>query len=139
MLYVILYRNVGGSISYRRAAAMYGIPTSTLFDHMTGKVEIGVNPGPKPYLSREEEEELASFLIQTAKIVYPHTKSRFLLLVDKKGIKATVSNGWWERFAARHPQLSLRTAVPLLLARAMATDPAVVNTYFDIPFLTNQE
>ena len=49
--------------SYQRAAAMYGIPTSTLFDHMTGKVEIGVNPGPKPYLSREEEEELASFLI----------------------------------------------------------------------------
>ena len=54
--------------TYRRAAAMYEIPTSTLFDHM------GAQPGPKPYLNTEEEEELASFLVQTAKIGYPHTK-----------------------------------------------------------------
>ena len=66
-------------------------------------------------------------------------------IVDKKGIKPTVSNGWWERFAVRHPQLSLRTAVPLSLARAMATDPAVVTAIFlktasiRTPFLTNQE
>ena len=47
--------------SYRTAAAMYAIPTTTLFDHMSGKVETGARPGPKPYLNAEEEEELASF------------------------------------------------------------------------------
>ena len=41
---------------------MYGIPTTTLFDHMTGKVEVGAHPGPKSHLNFEEEEELASFL-----------------------------------------------------------------------------
>ena len=119
--------------TYRRAAAMYGIPTSTLFDHMTGKVEIGAQCGPKPYLNAEEEEELASFLVQTAKIGYPHTKCQLLVqqIVDNKGIKATITNGWWERFVQRHPHQSLHTAVPLSLARAMATDEGVLGKYFD--------
>ena len=122
--------------SYRTAASMYAIPTTTLFDHMSGKVETGARPGPKPYLNAEEEEELASFLVQTAKIGYPHSRSQLLALVqqivDCKGIKATVTNGWWERFVNRHPQLSLRTGVPLSLARAMATDQGVLGKYFDI-------
>ena len=66
-------------------------------------------------------EELASFLVQTAKNGYPHSRSQLLSLVqqivDGKGIKAT---GWWERFVNCHPQLSLWTGVPLSLARAMA-------------------
>ena len=123
-------------LSYRRAAAMYGVPSSTLFDHITGKVEVGAQPGPKPYLNAEEEQELASFLMQVASIGYPHTKSQVLSLVqqiiDSKGIKATISNGWWERFVKRYAQLSLRTAVPLSLARAMATDSGVLGKYFDI-------
>ena len=123
-------------VSYRRAAAMYGIPTSTLFDHMTGKVEVGAHPGPKPYLSFEEEEELASFLEQTAEIGYPHTRSQVLALVqqmiDSKGLVASVSNGWWERFVQRHPTLSFQTAVPLSLARAMAMDGGVLDKYFDM-------
>ena len=44
-------------LSYRRSAAMYGIPTTTLHDHMSGKIEIGAKPGPKRYLNDEEEEE----------------------------------------------------------------------------------
>ena len=107
-----------------------------LFDHMSGKVETGARPGPKPYLNAEEEEELASFLVQTANIGYPHSRSQLLALVQQivacKGIKATVTNGWWERFVNRHPQLSLRTGVPLSLARAMATDQGVLGKYFDI-------
>ena len=123
-------------LSYRRSAAMYGIPTTTLYDHMSGKVEVGAQPGPKRYLNDEEEEELARFLVEVAKIGYPHTKSQTLALVqqmvESKGIKTTVSNGWWERFIQRHSQLSLRAAVPLSLARAMATDPKVFQKYFDI-------
>ena len=97
-------------LSYRRSAAMYGIPTTTLYDHMSGKVEVGAQPGPKRYLNDEEEEELARFLVEVAKIGYPHSKSQTLALVqqmvESKGIKTTVSNGWWERFIQRHSQLS---------------------------------
>ena len=125
-----------GGLSYRRAAAMYAIPTTTLYDHMCGNVELGAKPGPKRYLTGDEEEELAWFLLELAKIGYPRTKNQTLALVqqmvDSKGIQKTVSNGWWERFLRRHSELSLRAAVPLSLARAMATDGDVFQKYFDI-------
>ena len=72
-------------LSYRRSAPMYGIPPTTPYnyDHMSGKVEVGAQPGPKRYLS-DEEEELARFLVEVAKIGYPHTKSQTLALVNPR-------------------------------------------------------
>ena len=117
----------------RRAAEMFNVPKSILHDHITGKVMFGARSGPDPYLTVEEEEELASFLIQTAKIGYPHTNlSLVQQIVDSKGIDTTVTNGWWERFSQRHPSMTLRVAVPFSIARAMATDVDVLNKYFDM-------
>ena len=94
-------------MSIRRAAEIYSVPKSSLYDRINGKVHCGATPGPNPYLTYKEEEELASFLIQTAKIGYPHTKKQVLALVQRiiesKGIEASISNGWWERFRKRHP------------------------------------
>ena len=45
----------------RKAAEAYRIPVSTLHDHITGKVHLGARSGPDPYLTTEEEEEVASF------------------------------------------------------------------------------
>ena len=61
-------------MSYRRVSEMYNIPRATLHDHVSGKVKFGARSGPEPYLNIEEEEELASFLIHTARIGFPHTK-----------------------------------------------------------------
>lgn len=86
-----------GEISVRQAAEMYSVPRSTLHDRLTGKVQYGARPGPNPYLTREEEEELASFLIRIAKIGYPHTKKQVLAFVQRilesKGIHTYVTNG----------------------------------------------
>ena len=43
-----------------------------------------------------------------------------------------VTRGWWKRFCQRNPQLSHRTAVPLSVARAMATDEHVIDHYFEM-------
>ena len=123
--------------SVRRAAEMYGIPRSTLHNRVTGKTSFYTKPGPDPYLNLEEEKELASFLILSAKIGYPHTRNQVLamvqrILVSKGKDHLTVTNGWWERFCQRHPNICLRTAAPLSLSRAKATDPEVFNCYFDI-------
>ena len=48
-------------------------------------------------------------------------------MIDSKGLVASVS-----RFVQQHPMLSLQTAVPLSLARAMATDGVVLDKYFDM-------
>jgi hypothetical protein len=122
-------------VSLRKAAEMYCIPKSTLHDHISGKVVFGARSGPKPYLTMEEEEELCHFLVQVARIGYPHTKKQVLALVQlilaSKGITSSVSNGWWERFCQRNPAITLRSAVPLSLARAAATDPEMLSRYYD--------
>ena len=38
------------------AARVHGVPKSTLYDQIKGNVVHGVKPGPKPYLSAEEEK-----------------------------------------------------------------------------------
>ena len=122
--------------SIRKVAEMYGIPKSTLHDHVSGKVAYGSKCGPDPYLDLEEEEELANFLVRSAGIGYPHTKKQVFALVqrmlNKKGIETNVTNGWWERFQSRHPHITTRVAVPLSVARAKASDPVVLKGYFDM-------
>ena len=121
--------------SIRCAAEMYGIPRATLHDHVSGKIQYGAKSGPKTYLTAEEENELVVFLLRCAEIGYPHTKKELFAIVqqiiDNKGIKATITNGWWERFCQSNPQVTLRTAVPLSYARAMASDRVVIDKYYD--------
>ena len=78
---------------------------------MTGQIEHGALPGRCPYLTREEEEELVAFLIRFAGIGYPHTRYQIMAIVqdilESKGIQASISDGWWERFRKRHPQITL--------------------------------
>ncbi len=70
-------------VSIRRAVIAYGLPKSTLYDHVSGKVSRLAKPGPKPYLSEEEEEELVNFLVKCAQIGYPHTRMQVLAIVQE--------------------------------------------------------
>ena len=83
--------------SIRRAAELYNVPRSTLYDRVSGKVMHGARSGPQPYLSVEEEEELTNFLLETAKIGYAHARKQVIALVQQivnsKGIATTVTNG----------------------------------------------
>ena len=135
MLEALAAVNKGESV--RRAALKYGIPKSTLDDRVTGKVIHGVKSGPHPYLSLSEEEELVSFFLGCAAVGYPRTRKDVLALVQdivkSKGHETgIVTDGWWAGFKKRHPELTLRSAIPLSLARAKATDPAVIEKYFDL-------
>ena len=122
--------------SIRHAALLYNVPKSTLSDRISGRVVHGKKSGPQPYLTLAEEEELASFLIGCASIGHPRTRKDVLCLVqevmDAKGLRSTVSSGWWTRFRERHPDITQRSAVPLSLARAKATDSKVIEKYFDL-------
>ena len=41
-----------------------------------------------------------------------------------------VTHGWWQSFYKRHPDLTLKSAIPLSIARAKATDEEVLGRYF---------
>jgi hypothetical protein len=49
-----------------------------------------------------------------------------------KGKNAPVTSGWWESFCDRHPNLTLRAPASLSRARATASDPAMLDRYFDL-------
>ena len=46
------------------AARVHGVPKTSLYNRIKGRVVHGVKPGPKQYLSMEEETELAEFAIE---------------------------------------------------------------------------
>ena len=56
-----------GLCSINRAARDHGVPPTTLKDRMSGRVAHGTNPGPVPYLTMEEENELANYLVDSCK------------------------------------------------------------------------
>ena len=87
-------------------------------------------PGPAKF-SAAEEEELAHFPLKCADIGYGHSNKQVLPIiqrvVDSKEIHAVVTNGWWEkRFQLSTP------ASQLTRARALASDCASVDKYFDL-------
>ena len=63
-----------GTLSVRRAAARYDIPSSTLHDRISGKVSVGAVSGPPHYLDKEEEKKLVEFLLGCAEVGYPNCK-----------------------------------------------------------------
>ena len=61
-------------LSGNSAADLHGVPRSTLKDRLSGQVKHGVKSGPKPYLSAEEESELACHLLQAADMGFGKTR-----------------------------------------------------------------
>ena len=73
---------VGQGQSVTRAARNHGVPKTTLFDRVSGRVTHGVKPGPRPYLSPNEEKELGAFLKDCSKIGYGKTRRDVLSIAQ---------------------------------------------------------
>ena len=59
-------------LSYRKAAALYGIPRSTLYDNVTGKA-VSLKRGPPTVLTAAEEQMLVDWALHMADIGYGRT------------------------------------------------------------------
>jgi len=77
-----------GGLSYRKAAARYGVPKSTVCDHATGKVS-GSKRGPPTVLNQAEEQMLVDWALHMADIGYGRTREQLCATVkeilDKDG------------------------------------------------------
>ena len=135
-LYKAYEEVLAGRFSIRRAAAEYGVPTSTLCDRVTGKVSFGSISGPQKYLTDNEEKELVTFIMNAAAVGYGYSRKQVIELVqdvvEQKGnhdIKVT--HGWWDSFRRRHPEITLHRSEPLSYIRATASHPDVLEKYFE--------
>ena len=70
----------GQSIS--QAARDHGVPKTTLYDRVSGRVTHGTNPGPQPYLNSQEEKELGKYLEHCAKVGCGKTRRDVLTIVE---------------------------------------------------------
>ena len=132
--------------SVLRAALEHGVPRQTLRDRVTGRVRHGSKPGPQPYLSSVEEEELSSFLIDVAKAGYGKNRKQIKSIAeavarDKGRIKTCnrISDGWFRRFMERQPKLSLRRGDPTANVRMDCVTKETMDQYFEAQGYTSRE
>ena len=124
--------------SINSAAREHGVPTTTLKNRLSGRVAHGTNPGPVPYLSSMEEEELVEYLSDANKVGYGKTRRQVKVIAQRvateKGVlrSARISDGWWRRFLQRHPQLSLRSGDSTAYVRMNAMNEENLTIYFDL-------
>ena len=120
----------------RQAAEIYQVPKSTLHDRISGKVIHGSSSGPERYLTDYEENSLVKFLCKCSSIGFARSKKQVMTLVNeivqKKGKANVVTNGWWESFRKRHPELVLCTAEPLSYTQAVCASDDILDAYFDM-------
>lgn len=132
------YETVQSGETIRVVAEKYNVPKSTLYDHVSGKVVLQSRSGPERYLSDEQEEQLAKWLLRCASIRYAKSKKKVLgvvstIFIKKKDAETIiVSKGWWESFRRRHPQPTIRCAETLSYTRAVTTNQETLDQYFDI-------
>ena len=74
--------SVKKGMSRTAAAELHGVPLSTLKDRFNGRVVHGMKPGPRSYLSKDEEGELADFLVECARLGFGKTRRDVRCIVE---------------------------------------------------------
>ena len=121
-------------MSIRGAATRYGIPPTTLHDHVSGK-STRVHSGAPPVLSATEEKEIATSCQVMQDLAFPLTKE-FMSAVVRDYLKdrgrgdrfkdGVPGSDWWIGFFRRNPTLVERKPEHLPKCRAKAGDPEVI-------------
>ena len=130
---------VMSGVGINRAAMEHGVPRTTLKDRISGRVDHGDNPGPAPYLSKEEEKELGAFLKRSAALGYGKSRKQVMAIAEiyvkheKRTLKAAqITQGWWRQFLTRQKDLSLRRGDNTSHIRMDAINPETIAQYFKL-------
>lgn len=95
-------------------------------------------------LNSDMDQKLVSYIESCKQLSHPLTsesirKKAKRLYFSQQNIPITAENEheiasrhWWHRFMARHPTLSIRAPQLLALQRARATQPEIINHFYDL-------
>ena len=70
----VLHAVLNNHLLGNKAAALHGVPLSTLKDRLSGYVIHVQKPDHKPYLTKHEEKEITDYLVLAAKVGYSKTQ-----------------------------------------------------------------
>lgn len=105
---------VEGGEKLRTAARFFGIPATSLSDHVYGRT-LTRKRGPNTILSEREEQALKSFMIQMQELGHPlsmHDLRHKVALITQERVtpfrNGIPGDSWLRWFKSRHPDLTIR-------------------------------
>ena len=116
---------VSQGVSLRKAEDTYGVPYATISRKF--KNPGSSTPGPKPFFTPEEEQEIANWIFYRAERGMPVTKDQLLdsvqIYIQELGKKNPFIDDkpkrhWYEGFLRRNKDVALKTPQQLSLQRA---------------------
>ena len=121
----------------RAASRAFGVPISSLQDHIYGKTR-SKQRGKTATLKPEEEKKLVDYVFKMQELGHPLTPAELRLKVAlatqsrKTPWSATgvPGKGWLWRFRGRHPEFATRRSQGLEVARARALCPAIAESLY---------
>lgn len=124
-------------LSMRAIANLFNLPFETFRHQLNGKIST-VKPayGAKPLLSAMEEQDLVTVIKGFSHIGTPISTPNLVRMVNKysqvnnKPV-AKYGRGWWAGFKKRNPNVVLKSARNLSLARAGAGNIETLSKFFD--------
>jgi len=114
-----------------RIPKKYNVPRSTLQDRISGLVTHGTKPGPRPYLTAEEEKSLTTHLIDAAKLGYEKTSkmvNRMAENVVRESLRKKYPMDGGEELSSNSHNFPYIRQIPQLMSMWM---PSVRNLFHD--------
>ena len=65
-----------GVYSYRKASQVFGVPKTTIIDHVSGRIELTSKPGGKPVIPLEIENAVAQKVVEAPNMGFGITKKQ---------------------------------------------------------------
>lgn len=123
-------------ISVRQAAQKWGVPKSTVSNRLRGQTALADQIQPDQHLSKNQETNLASWILRQESLGYAPSHSQIracvLALLKQQGSEPALGVNWVSRFIQRHPKLRTKTGRRQEANRFDSFTPKSVHWFFDI-------
>ena len=136
-LYVAMDKITDEGMKLKVAAKIFGIPSSSLRDHLYGRTT-SRQRGTKPTLKAGEEKRLVDYLFKMQDLGHPLTPLELRLKVATAtqtrempwSASGVLGTDWLRRFCSKHPEIASRRSQGLEVARARSLYPATAETLY---------